>query len=96
MEVDAPSPRWAQTPSAMKGSLTVRKMNSKGGRHDVNKDPRKLDQMYERFLGPESSKMLSEETRWLAVTHKSFDHGRRGFNDRLAFLGMILSAELMT
>ncbi len=26
-------------------------------------------------------------TQWLALTHKSFDHGRRGFNDRLAFLG---------
>jgi len=25
--------------------------------------------------------------QWLALTHKSFDHGRRGFNDRLAFLG---------
>jgi len=25
--------------------------------------------------------------KWLAVTHKSFDHGRQGFNDRLAFLG---------
>jgi large subunit ribosomal protein L15 len=25
--------------------------------------------------------------QWLAITHKSFDHGRRGFNDRLAFLG---------
>ena len=25
--------------------------------------------------------------QWLAVTHKSFDHARRGFNDRLAFLG---------
>ena len=33
--------------------------------------------------------MLSEETKWLAVTHKSFDHGRRGFNDRLAFLGKL-------
>ena len=31
--------------------------------------------------------MLSDETKWLCVTHKSFDHGRRGFNDRLAFLG---------
>ena len=31
--------------------------------------------------------MLEEEIKWLAVTHKSFDHGRRGFNDRLAFLG---------
>lgn len=25
--------------------------------------------------------------KWLALTHKSFDHGRRGFNDRLAYLG---------
>ncbi len=25
--------------------------------------------------------------QWLAITHKSFDHARRGFNDRLAFLG---------
>lgn len=32
--------------------------------------------------------MLSDEVKWLAVTHKSFDQGRRGFNDRLAFLGM--------
>lgn len=27
------------------------------------------------------------KVQWLAVTHKSFDHARRGFNDRLAFLG---------
>lgn len=32
--------------------------------------------------------MLSDEVKWLAVTHKSFDHGRRGFNDRLAYIGM--------
>jgi large subunit ribosomal protein L15 len=32
--------------------------------------------------------VLDEEAKWLAVTHKSFDHGRRGFNDRLAYLGM--------
>ena len=25
--------------------------------------------------------------QWLAITHKSHDHGRQGFNDRLAFLG---------
>jgi hypothetical protein len=72
----------------MKGSLIVKKMRSYGGRHDVNKDPRKLDHMYIRLLGPEGPKLLSEESRWLAVTHKSFDHGRRGFNDRLSFLGM--------
>ena len=33
--------------------------------------------------------MLTEEVKWLAVTHKSFDHGKRGYNDRLAFLGMV-------
>jgi hypothetical protein len=88
MEVDAPAPRWAHTPPAMKGSLTVRKLTNKGGRHDVNKDPRRLDSFYTRLLGPDGPKLLSDETRWLAVTHKSFDHGRRGFNDRLAFIGM--------
>lgn len=30
---------------------------------------------------------MPEEIKWLAVTHKSFDHARRGFNDKLAFLG---------
>lgn len=31
--------------------------------------------------------MLPEELKWLAVTHKSFDQGRRGFNHKLAMLG---------
>jgi large subunit ribosomal protein L15 len=53
----------------------------------INSDPQKLDQMYVRFLGKDGDKMLQDETKWLAVTHKSFDHGRRGFNDRLSFLG---------
>lgn len=53
----------------------------------INDDPKKLDAMYIRFLGRDGHRLLSEETKWLAVTHKSFDHGRRGFNDRLAFLG---------
>ena len=69
----------------MKAPVPIRR--SEGGRHDVNKDPRKLDEMYMQFLGSEGDKMLSDETKWLAVTHKSFDHGRRGFNDRLSFLG---------
>jgi large subunit ribosomal protein L15 len=54
----------------------------------INSDPQKLDQMYLRFLGKDGDKMLQDETKWLAVTHKSFDHGRRGFNDRLCFLGL--------
>ena len=87
MEVDThASPRWSQTPAGMKAPVRSR-LTASGGRHDVNKDPRKLDEMYIRFLGSGGEKMLSEETKWLAITHKSFDHGRRGFNDRLAFLG---------
>jgi large subunit ribosomal protein L15 len=53
----------------------------------VNEDPERLDRFYNRMLGPGGDKMLPEEIKWLAVTHKSFDQGRRGFNDRLAFLG---------
>lgn len=52
-----------------------------------NDDPRRLDAMYTLLLGTDGPKMLSEEVKWLAVTHKSFDQGRRGFNDRLAYFG---------
>lgn len=54
---------------------------------NVNNNPERLDEMYNALLGPGGSKMLPEELKWLAVTHKSFDQGRRGFNDRLALLG---------
>ena len=53
----------------------------------VNQDPERLDKVYDRVLGVGGCAMLTEEVKWLAVTHKSFDHGRRGFNDRLSFLG---------
>jgi large subunit ribosomal protein L15 len=53
-----------------------------------NSDPELLDQFYNKFLGRGGDQMLTEEVKWLAITHKSFDQGRRGFNDRLAFLGM--------
>ena len=53
----------------------------------VNKDPQRLDEVYDQVLGEGGREMLTDEVKWLAVTHKSFDHGRRGFNDRLAFLG---------
>ena len=73
----------------------------------VNENQKVLDEFYVRMLGHEGDKLLAEELKWLAVTHKSFDQGRRGFNDRLAFLGtsrglgtvsstmMILLTELM-
>jgi large subunit ribosomal protein L15 len=53
----------------------------------VNSSPERLDAMYVRLLGPRGDKVLPEELKWLAVTHKSFDQGRRGFNDRLAMMG---------
>ncbi|KAL8702894.1 MAG: hypothetical protein Q9201_003928 [Fulgogasparrea decipioides] len=48
----------------------------------VNQDPKLLDKALIRVLGKGGDEMLTEEVKWLAVTHKSFDHGRRGFNDR--------------
>ena len=54
----------------------------------VNRDPEKLDRVYNRVLGQGGDSMLTDEVKWLAITHKSFDHGRRGYNDRLSFLGI--------
>ncbi|KAJ3489460.1 hypothetical protein NLG97_g5993 [Lecanicillium saksenae] len=87
-ESKTPSPRWSQTPAGMKASLQMDfAKNPKNKVWAVNNDPARLDQMYERLLGQGGSKMLPDELKWLAVTHKSFDQGRRGFNDRLALLG---------
>lgn len=81
-----PTPRWKETPPAMKAPVRLRAVPGKK-EYVVNSDPLLLDHFYIRFLGPEGDKMLSEETKWQAVTHKSFDQGRRGFNDRLGYLG---------
>ena len=54
----------------------------------INSDPEKLDAALKRMIGNGAPSMLPEEIKWLAVTHKSFDHGRRGNNDRLSYLGM--------
>jgi len=63
----------------------------------ANDDPKKLDAALVRFLGDNGDKLLSEETKWLAVTHKSFDQGRRGFNDRLSYMGKrIIEVQLST
>ncbi|KAI9655502.1 MAG: hypothetical protein M1829_000646 [Trizodia sp. TS-e1964] len=53
----------------------------------VNSDPALLDRFYFKLLGSGGDKLLSEHSKWLVVTHKSFDHGRRGYNERLAFYG---------
>lgn len=88
-ESQEPKPRWSQTPAGMKAALQMDfAKNPKNKVWVVNNDPARLDQMYDRLLGQGGSKMLPDELKWLAVTHKSFDQGRRGFNDRLALLGM--------
>ena len=79
-------PRWSYTPPMAKAPFSLR-IGSKRPEFPVNSDPKLLDQFYVTMLGNDGDKLLSEEVKWLAVTHKSFDQGRRGFNDRLAFLG---------
>ena len=83
-------PRWQETPPRLKAPFRS-KPPVKDNDYPVNEDPMKLDQVYGRVLGEGGDQMLTEEVKWLAVTHKSFDHGRRGYNDRLSFLGMVIS-----
>jgi large subunit ribosomal protein L15 len=82
-------PRWSYTPERMKGpgfSINIVKDPSRTVWHN-NDDPAKLDAMYNRLLGSKGDRMLPDEIKWLAITHKSFDQGRRGFNTRLAYFG---------
>lgn len=83
--------RWSRTPPAMvapiKMSYRTRTRNKVWFSND---DPQRLDAMYDRLLGPGGRAMLPEELKWLAITHKSFDYGRRGFNERLTILGTAL------
>ena len=87
MEVEkAERPRWQYTPPAMVAPISLRSYKPHN-EYKVNEDPRKLNHVYDNVLGKGKHLLLTEEVRWLAVTHKSFDQGRRGYNDRLAFLG---------
>lgn len=81
-------PRYAHTPVRMKAPVSLRKP-AIGTRWECNEDPVLLDRVYNTILGDSGDRMLTEDVKWLAVTHKSFDQGRRGFNDRLAFLGTL-------
>lgn len=80
-------PRWQSTPRGMTMPFRIRPMD-KNNQWRVNDDPKKLNDFYVRMLGPGGDSLLSEETKWLAVTHKSFDQGKRGFNDRLSYFGV--------
>lgn len=92
-DIDQAKPRWSYTPPALKAAYDFQLKEAKDPRNSVwhvNEDPAKLEAFYERFLGARSgARMLPEELRWLAVTHKSFDYGRRGFNTKLAYFGML-------
>lgn len=81
-------PRWARTPERMKAPFSPHiTKNPANSVWTVNEDPVKLDGALNNLLGRGGDRLLPDEVKWLAVTHKSFDQGRRGFNDRLAFLG---------
>ncbi|KXJ93443.1 ribonuclease-III-like-domain-containing protein [Microdochium bolleyi] len=81
-------PRWAQTPERMKAPFSPHITKDPArSRWKVNDDPKRLDRALSSFLGQDGERLLPDELKWLSVTHKSFDQGRRGFNDRLAFLG---------
>jgi len=84
-------PRWSYTPEKMKAPFHPR-IKDPTKAWTCNEDPKLVDAMYAGLLGRGGEKALSEEVKWLAITHKSFDQGRRGFNDRLAFFGMSFSA----
>ncbi|KUJ17579.1 uncharacterized protein LY89DRAFT_645146 [Mollisia scopiformis] len=79
-------PRWSYTPERAKAPISWR-IKDPAKEWECNSDPARLDNFYVKFLGRGGDKMLTEEVKWLAITHKSFDQGRRGFNDRLSFLG---------
>ncbi|KAI1125994.1 RNase III domain-containing protein [Nemania abortiva] len=86
--IEVEEPRWTHTPPRMKAPFSPHIVKNPLRSHwKVNEDPQKLDDALNTFLGRDGARMLPEELKWLAVTHKSFDQGRRGFNDRLAFLG---------
>ena len=80
-------PRWSSTPPRMMAPVRS-KPPVENNDFVVNEDPEVLDRVYDRVLGEGGCHMLTDEVKWLAVTHKSFDHGRRPYNDRLSFLGI--------
>lgn len=85
---DLTYPRWQATPPRMTAPVRS-KPPVLNNAYKVNESQSRLDDVFENVLGKNGHLMLPEEVMWLAVTHKSFDHARRGYNDRLAFFGLI-------
>nr|POE65638.1 hypothetical protein CFP56_58744 [Quercus suber] len=85
------SPRWMKVPHRMRMPLRLRP-EPKGPVWKVNTEQEPVDEMYDKFLHKSGGRMegrtvLPDEIKWLALTHKSFEHGAMGNSDRLAFLG---------
>lgn len=80
-------PRWSYTPERVRAPVSTNFAN-KSEVWPVNENPEQLDAFYVKLLGDGGDTLLSDEVKWLAVTHKTFEQGQRGYNDRLAFLGM--------
>lgn len=91
-EYSAPSeerPRWQGAPERMYAPVRIPKNYARPSDiFPVNTSSSVLNEAYVNILGNGGDEVLTEEVKWLAVTHKSFDHGRRGYNDRLSVLGM--------
>ncbi|PNS21129.1 hypothetical protein CAC42_3467 [Sphaceloma murrayae] len=90
---DAPpseSPRYASEPPQPPGQIRMpfrlRPLPAQPP-FRVNTSSNRLAEAYAQFLGRGGDLLLPSDLKWLAITHKSFDHGWQGNNDRLAFLG---------
>lgn len=81
-------PRWEATPPRMTAPVRSKPPVFEND-FPVNESQQRLDDVFDNVLGRKGHQMLPKELMWLAVTHKSFDHGKRGYNDRLAFFGLI-------
>jgi len=84
-------PRYARTPEAMRAPVSL-KRHLPANRFLCNEDPAVLGRVFVALLGTGGDRVLSDEVMWLAVTHKSFDQGRRGYNDRLSCIGACCSS----
>ncbi|CAF9903261.1 MAG: hypothetical protein GOMPHAMPRED_000159 [Gomphillus americanus] len=78
--------RWSYTPERLRAPVPMT-FHNKDKQWSVNESSKVLDDFYTKLLGEGGDTVLTDEVKWLAVTHKTFEQGKRGYNDRLGFLG---------
>ncbi|KAK6440762.1 hypothetical protein LTR95_003012 [Oleoguttula sp. CCFEE 5521] len=85
-------PRWQQTPPRMRMPQRIRPQ-PKQPIWRINDEAEPVDAAFDKLIGNAAGRdvrgreVLDEEIKWQSLTHKSFDHARRPYNDKLAFLG---------